>query len=41
MSLGIHIAVTHGGHIVQAAAPIDIYRDPADAFVGSFIGCPP
>ena len=27
--------------IVQAAAPIDVYRDPADAFVGGFIGSPP
>ncbi len=41
MSLGDRIAVMHGGHIVQAAAPIDVYRDPADAFVGGFIGSPP
>ncbi len=41
MSLGDRIAVMHQGHIVQAAAPIDVYRDPADAFVGGFIGSPP
>jgi multiple sugar transport system ATP-binding protein len=41
MSLGDRIAVMHGGHIVQAATPIDVYRDPADAFVGGFIGSPP
>ena len=41
MSLGDRIAVMHGGQIVQAATPIDVYRDPADAFVGGFIGSPP
>ncbi len=41
MSLGDRIAVMHGGRIVQAASPIDVYRDPADAFVGGFIGSPP
>ena len=41
MSLGDRIAVMHGGHIVQAASPIDVYRDPANAFVGGFIGSPP
>ena len=41
MSLGDRIAVMHGGHIVQAATPIDVYRDPANRFVGGFIGNPP
>jgi multiple sugar transport system ATP-binding protein len=41
MSLGDRIAVMHGGRIVQAASPIDVYRDPANAFVGGFIGSPP
>jgi multiple sugar transport system ATP-binding protein len=41
MSLGDRIAVMHQGRIVQAARPIDVYRDPASHFVGSFIGNPP
>jgi multiple sugar transport system ATP-binding protein len=41
MSLGDRIAVMHQGRIVQAARPIDVYRDPASRFVGSFIGNPP
>jgi multiple sugar transport system ATP-binding protein len=41
MSLGDRIAVMHQGRIVQAARPIDVYRDPATRFVGSFIGNPP
>jgi multiple sugar transport system ATP-binding protein len=41
MSLGDRIAVMHEGHIVQAASPIDVYRDPATRFVGGFIGNPP
>ncbi len=41
MSLADRIAVMHGGHIVQCARPIDVYRDPATRFVGSFIGNPP
>jgi multiple sugar transport system ATP-binding protein len=31
----------HQGRIVQAARPIEVYRDPANRFVGSFIGNPP
>jgi multiple sugar transport system ATP-binding protein len=41
MSLGDRIAVMHTGRIVQAAAPIDVYRHPANQFVGGFIGSPP
>jgi multiple sugar transport system ATP-binding protein len=41
MSLGDRIAVMHQGRIVQAARPIDVYRDPATRFVGGFIGNPP
>ncbi len=41
MSLGDRIAVMHRGRIVQAASPIDVYRDPATHFVGGFIGNPP
>jgi multiple sugar transport system ATP-binding protein len=41
MSLGDRIAVMHQGRIVQAARPIDVYRHPANRFVGGFIGSPP
>ena len=41
MSLADRIAVMHGGHIVQAADPIEVYRNPAARFVGAFIGNPP
>ncbi|MBZ0229081.1 MAG: TOBE domain-containing protein, partial [Bauldia sp.] len=29
------------GRIVQAATPIEVYRNPASRFVGGFIGSPP
>ncbi len=32
------VVVMNGGEIRQAAAPIDIYRKPADSFVADFIG---
>ena len=41
MSMADRISVMHKGHIVQAATPIEVYRDPAARFVGSFIGNPP
>ena len=41
MSLADRISVMHQGHIVQADSPIEIYRNPAAHFVGSFIGNPP
>lgn len=41
MSLADRIAVVHKGRIVQAAEPIEVYRNPATRFVGSFIGNPP
>ena len=41
MSMADRISVMHKGHIVQAATPIEIYRNPAARFVGSFIGNPP
>ncbi|MDW6022490.1 ABC transporter ATP-binding protein [Mesorhizobium sp. BAC0120] len=41
MSLADRIAVMHQGRIVQAAAPVEVYRNPAARFVGSFIGNPP
>ncbi len=41
MSLADRIAVMHQGRIVQAASPIEVYRNPATRFVASFIGNPP
>jgi multiple sugar transport system ATP-binding protein len=41
MSLGDRIAVMRDGEIVQCDTPQRIYDDPANVFVGSFIGSPP
>ena len=41
MSMADRIAVMHQGHILQAASPVEVYRNPAARFVGSFIGNPP
>ena len=41
MSLADRISVMNGGRIVQAARPIEIYRNPANTFVAGFIGNPP
>ncbi|MDH3262606.1 MAG: ABC transporter ATP-binding protein [Paracoccaceae bacterium] len=41
MSLADRIAVMHEGRIVQAATPIEVYRNPAARFVAGFIGNPP
>ncbi|MHA6326116.1 ABC transporter ATP-binding protein [Roseivivax sp. CAU 1753] len=41
MSMADRISVMHQGEIVQAATPIEVYRNPAAEFVASFIGNPP
>ncbi|RED18089.1 ABC transporter ATP-binding protein [Pontivivens insulae] len=41
MSMADRISVMHEGKIVQAASPIEVYRDPAAEFVAGFIGNPP
>ncbi|MEX0350768.1 MAG: ABC transporter ATP-binding protein [Paracoccaceae bacterium] len=41
MSLADRISVMHEGRIVQAASPVEVYRNPAERFVASFIGNPP
>ncbi len=41
MSLADRIAVMNAGRIVQADDPVQVYRNPAARFVGSFIGNPP
>ncbi len=41
MSLADRISIMHKGRIVQAATPIEVYRNPAAEFVAGFIGNPP
>ena len=41
MGLADRIAVMQQGRIVQVAAPSEIYRNPANVFVGGFVGSPP
>jgi len=41
MGLGDRIAVMSGGRVRQIGAPVEIYDDPADTFVATFIGSPP
>jgi len=41
MSLADRISVMHQGRIVQAATPVEVYRNPAESFVAGFIGNPP
>ena len=41
MSLGDRVAVMRDGRIVQCAAPIEIFRRPADTYVAQFMGSPP
>lgn len=41
MTMGTRICVMHGGHIVQVGKPLEVYRNPADTFVASFVGNPP
>ncbi|SON56788.1 Maltose/maltodextrin import ATP-binding protein MalK [Hartmannibacter diazotrophicus] len=41
MSLADRISVMNGGRIVQAAPATTVYANPADRFVGGFIGNPP
>jgi multiple sugar transport system ATP-binding protein len=40
MTLGDRVAVLRDGMVQQVAAPMDIYRCPANAFVAGFIGSP-
>jgi multiple sugar transport system ATP-binding protein len=41
MGLGDRIAVMDGGRIRQLGPPAQVYDDPADVFVATFIGSPP
>jgi len=41
LSLGDRVAVMRVGQIVQLGGPLEVYDNPADTFVGGFIGSPP
>ena len=41
LSMGDRIAVMNAGRIVQVDGPLAVYDNPADTFVGGFIGNPP
>ncbi|RIH86486.1 ABC transporter ATP-binding protein [Calidithermus roseus] len=41
MSLADRIAVMNAGRVVQYDEPMKVYQEPADTFVGGFIGSPP
>jgi multiple sugar transport system ATP-binding protein len=41
MGLGDRIAVLNQGRVRQIGTPREIYRDPADTFVATFMGSPP
>jgi ABC-type sugar transport system ATPase subunit len=41
MTLGGRIAVMQRGAIVQIGAPLELYRQPVNAFVATFLGSPP
>jgi multiple sugar transport system ATP-binding protein len=41
LSMGDRIAVMNAGRIVQVDTPLGVYDNPADMFVGGFIGMPP
>ncbi|MEO8684368.1 MAG: sn-glycerol-3-phosphate ABC transporter ATP-binding protein UgpC [Devosia sp.] len=40
MTMADKIVVLNGGHIEQAGAPLELYNNPANLFVASFIGSP-
>lgn len=40
MTLAKHIVVMHNGVVQQVGAPLELYRSPANVFVGGFIGSP-
>jgi multiple sugar transport system ATP-binding protein len=41
LSLGDRVAVMRAGRIQQIGDPIDVYDNPADRFIGGFLGSPP
>ncbi|MGH3344481.1 MAG: ABC transporter ATP-binding protein [Carbonactinosporaceae bacterium] len=41
MGLGDRIAVMYAGRVRQVGHPVEVYDDPADTFVATFLGSPP
>jgi len=41
MGLGDRIAVMYEGKVRQVGPPVEVYDDPADTFVATFLGSPP
>jgi multiple sugar transport system ATP-binding protein len=41
MTLGGRVAVMQHGAVVQIGAPLELYRQPVNAFVATFLGSPP
>jgi len=41
MALGSKIAVMNHGKIVQLGSPLEVYKNPKNVFVASFLGSPP
>lgn len=41
MSLGHRVAVMRAGEVVQCAPPAELYREPIDIGVATFVGAPP
>ena len=41
MTLADRIVIMNGGHIEQVGSPMDVFLEPANTFVASFIGSPP
>ncbi len=41
MGMGDRIAVMYQGRIRQVGTPLEIYEEPADTFVATFVGSPP
>lgn len=41
MTMASHVAVLNGGRVEQFGSPEELVRDPATAFVATFVGTPP
>ena len=41
MALGDRVAIMDGGRVRQVGTPAEVYDDPADTFVATFLGSPP
>jgi multiple sugar transport system ATP-binding protein len=41
MTMGDRICIMNTGEVVQIGKPLEVYRNPADAFVARFLGNPP